>query len=138
MKTYRMHRNEALPFLQSLSWNEAKDAKIEYIPLDLTQYKDITPETGNWINILFREETEDKHGNYMLRGFSYHGADEVRLLKMRFGDTSPSDLNFWAFNDEEKLLYTFCEGDTTVTLFKDVASYEAQKHDTRKWYIENY
>ena len=93
-------------------------------------------ETAKWINLLFDEETQDRNGNYMLRGFTRIEMSEVSLLKLSFGDYSRSSLNFWAYNDEELLLYTFCEGDTTLTIFTDPEIYKVNKSAMLRWYKE--
>ena len=141
---YRMTRNQSKAFLaekanqlytHEISFDEYKAIEIEYIPLDLTIYTNIKPETEEKINLLFTEEDTDKHGNYMLRGFTYHAVSEMDMLNLHYGDYSKS-LNFWAYNDEEMLLYTYCEGDTTLKLFVKREIYEAEKAEYLRWYKE--
>lgn len=56
------------------------------------------------------------HLDYALYGFYYSG----------FG-----------FNNEEWIIYTWCEGDTTVTLFENEETYLKEREATKKWYEEN-
>lgn len=141
---YTMSRNEAKSFLREkaneyslgrLSWDEFKAIEIEYTPLDLSAFP-VKTETAEWINNLFDEETEDKHGNYMLRGFTYQSVFEKEKLGCTYGDAGCDCLNYYAFNDAEMLLFTFCEGDTTLTLFTDPQKYQEEKAKTEKWYRE--
>ena len=116
-------------------WNE----EIETIPLDLSAYPRIKDETKKHIDKLFDEETTDKNGNYMLRGF--HGDNikrwnhekEVLGLYCHYGFYYAG----CGWNDEEMLLYTFCEGDTTLTLFNNREQYEKQKAETESFFMEN-
>ena len=137
---YKMHRNDANKFLQSLvdqgKWDEFREVEIEYIPLDLSAYPQLKPETAKWINILFKEETTDRNGNYMLRGFTYTSAKEKELLNCKYGDAGCDTASYYAYNDEELILFTYCEGDTTCTLFSDKAKYLEEKAETEKWYRE--
>ena len=141
---YKMKRNEWKQFLSEqanlyykgkLSWKEYMDLEVEYIPLDLTAYK-LSPEIIKSLNILFTEEDTSRNGNLLLRGFSQRdGITEINLLNLHYGEYSRS-LNYWAFNDEAKLLFTYCEGDTTCELFSTKELYLKAKTETEKWYKE--
>ena len=141
---YTMTRKEAKTFLADqanrywtgeISWSDYKAIEIKYTPLDLTAYPSITSETEKWINILFNEESEDRKGRYMLRGFTRIEAREMEVLHLHYGDYSRC-LSFWAYNDDEFLIYTFCEGDTTLQMFPTREEYEAEKERTLTWYRE--
>lgn len=104
--------------------------------LNLSKY-DLPTEIEKWINILFSEETTDKHGHYMLRGFTQFEGTEMRLLHLHSGEYSRS-LSGWAYNNEYKLLYTYCEGDTTLQMFDNEEDYLKEKRETLRWYHEDY
>ena len=64
----------------------------------------------------WNSEKEKLNLNYAPYGFYYSG----------FG-----------FNDEEMLIYTWCEGDTTLTLFNDRETYQKEREEIEKWFDEN-
>ena len=107
---------------------------VEILPLDLAKYN-LSPEIEKWINKLFDEDDTDRNGNYMLRGFTRCEGAEMRLLGLTYGDYSNS-ISFWGYNDTEYLIYTFCEGDTTLKLFANREEYEREKQETYEWYKE--
>ena len=119
----------------SFSWKDYKELEIEFIPLDLSAFPQLKTETATWIDKLFSEETTNRNGDYMLRGFTRMEAKEMELLDLHYGDYSDC-LNFWAYNDFEYLLYTFCEGDTTLTIYPDKETYSEGKAETLRWYRE--
>lgn len=136
----KMHRNEAKEYINDLiskgKYDEAMNTEIEWIPLDLSGFPQLKADTAKWINSLFSEETEDRHGNYMLRGLTYNSAREKELLGCTYGDAGCDSNCFYAYNDDEYLLYSYCEHDTTCTLFADKAKYLAEKAENERWYRE--
>jgi hypothetical protein len=142
-----IHRNELHDYAQSLisrcydkndtySWedyNRDFDA-IEFIPLDLSAYPQLSSEIITWINKLFTEETTDRNEKYMLRGFTRWEGVEMNKLGLTYGDGGDA-LSFYAYNDQEMLVYTYCEGDTTLKIFNDKAEYEAEKAENSNWYL---
>jgi len=110
-------------------WDE-----IELIPYDLSAFPLVNEETAKWINILFQEPSEtDKNGNYMLRGFTRFLKIEMQKLGLSYGDYADG-LSFYAYNDTEMLLYSYCEGDTTLKIFNDKETYEKEKEADRQWF----
>lgn len=108
---------------------------VEIIPLDLSGYPQITKETAKYINSLFDEEDYDRNGNYMLRGFTRCEYAEMEAMNLeQSGHTN--GYSFCAYNDPEMLIYTYCEGDTTLKPFADRESYEKEKTETLAWYAE--
>lgn len=108
--------------------------------LKLSEYL-LFADTAGWIPALFQEETMDRSGNKMLRGFYNTGSrwteiSEVNAMHMHFGDYS-ENCHGWAYSDEQLLLYTYCEGDTTLTLFNDKMKYHAQKREYQLFYQNN-
>jgi hypothetical protein len=71
----------------------------------------------------------------MLRGFTHHPDAEKVKLNLIYGDYADC-YSFYAYNDAEMIIYTYCEGDTTLTLFNDPVKYEAEKADCKKWWRE--
>ena len=142
---YTMPRNEAQKFLEEqanrlhkgeISYEDYKAIEIKYTPLDLTTYN-LPTEIERWINALFTEETTDRNGNYMLCGFTHHEIAEMRVLHLHSGDYSRS-LSGWAYNDEYKLIYTYCEGDTTLKIFDNEEDYLKEKSETLRWYHDEF
>ena len=107
---------------------------VEILDFDLSNFK-LDPEIEKWINILFKEEDIDRNGNLMLRGFSRGEMIDVEKLKLHYGEYGRS-LSLWAYSDEEMLLYTYCEGDTTLTLLNNPEIYKKNKHEMLEWYKE--
>ena len=145
----KMTKNEARAYMRECAsklYNESgytmKDYErdcdsIELIPLDLSKYPSIKPETAKWIDKLFNEEDVDKNGNYMLRGFTYHPIAEKDVMNMQYGDGDIDSINFWAFNEDEMLIYTYCEGDTTLHIFSTKDAYDKEYEEQLKWYRRN-
>lgn len=142
----KMHRNDSHEYLSGLvarcydpkdpfSWADYKAVEIEFEPLDLSRFPAVTKETGKWIDALFQEETSNRNGDYMLRGLTHIVAKEMELLHLRYGDYS-DDYSLWGYNDEELFIYTYCEGDTTLTIYKTVEEYNEGKAETLRWYKE--
>lgn len=143
---YTMTRNEAKRFLQEqtnrwykgeITTDEYRAIDIDYVPLDLSTYPAITKETEKWINILFDEESTDRKGNYMLRGFAQNPRMEREKLNLVVG-AYDHGCSWWAYNDQEMLIYTYCEGDTTLQMFSTREAYEMEKAETLRWYKEEY
>ena len=110
---------------------------VEIAPLDLSKYYAIKKETKKWINTLFDEEDVDRKGNYMLRGFTRREGAEMQVLGLTYGEYANA-YSFYAYNDDEYLIYTYCEGDTTLTLFETAKAYAKAKQETHDWYKEEY
>ena len=110
--------------------------EVKILPLDLQRYN-LSPETEKWINILFNEEDEDRNGNYMLRGFARNESMEMTKLDLSYGDYA-NTYSFYAYNDDQRLIYTYCEGDTTLKMIETVEAYEKEKAETCEWYEEQY
>lgn len=117
-------------------YNADADA-VQIKPLDLSKYPLLSAETIKWLNILFDEEDVDRKGNYMLRGFTYRSAAEVKALKCSYGDYT-NGYSYFAYNDDECFIYTYCEGDTTLTLYPDKENYHKGYEETYNWYKEEF
>lgn len=118
---------------------EMMNEKVDIIPLDLSDYPLITEETGKWLNALFMHEYEDKNGNYMLLGDCRNAGGYFReCQKIKCDCVGVDGYSAYGYNDKELLLYTYCEHDTTCTLFKDKEKYDAAKKEMIRWYEEEY
>lgn len=142
----KIERNKTHEYLQACidrcydpndnySWTDYNKEEVEWIPLDLSAYPKIKEETKKRINYLFNEETQDRNGRYMLRGFTRNEYQEMNLLSLVYGNYANA-LSYYAYNDEEMLVYTYCEGDTTLKMYNDLAEYEAEKESCREFYEE--
>lgn len=118
-------------------YNADLDA-VTILPLDLSAYPQLSEEKQKWINILFDEEDKDRNGNYMLRGFTRNEWQEMEKLGVSYGDYCRDGLSFWAYNNEDRMIYTYCEGDTTLKVFADDESYQKEYNETLNWYKEEY
>lgn len=122
------------------TWEEYRALDFDIIPLDFSSFPEIKEETREYIDAVFDEETTDKNGNYMLRGFIGDS------LKRWYRDKEKLNINYapcgfyysgFGFNDSEMLIYTWCEGDTTLTIFSDRTKYDAERKATEIWFNEN-
>lgn len=113
---------------------------IEIIPLDLSAYPQIKEDTAKYINSVFDKEDTDKNGNYMLCGFIGDSLEKWNAEKKKLNlNYAPYGFYYsgFGFNDEEMLIYTWCEGDTTLTLFNDREIYQKEREATEKRFNEN-
>ncbi len=117
-----------------------EDEKIEIVPLDFFAYPQIKEDTAKYINAVFDKEDTDKNGNYMLRGFIGDSLEKWYRDKEKLHcNYAPYGFYYsgFGFNDEEMLIYTWCEGDTTLILFNDRETYQKEREATEKWFDEN-
>lgn len=151
MGKLRMTRNEYHKYLQkcvsrvydsndSYTFEDYNKEDIEIIPLDLSAFPQIKEDTAKYINAVFDKEDIDKNGNYMLRGFIGDSLKRWHQDKeMLHFNYAPYGFYYsgFGFNDDEMLIYTWCEGDTTLTLFNDKVTYQKEREATEKWFDEN-
>ena len=151
MEKLRMTRNEYHEYLQkcvsraynpndSYTFADYANEDVDIIPLDLSVYPQIKEGTAKYINATFNKEDTDKNGNYMLRGFIGDSLEKWYRDKEKLHcNYAPYGFHYsgFGFNDEEMLIYTWCEGDTTLTLFNDRETYQKEREATEKWFDEN-
>ena len=141
----KINRNEWNKYMQkcisraydpndSYSWEDYDAEEVEFIPLDLSFFPQLTTETGERLNKLFTEETESRKGEYMLKAHSYSPIIEMDCLHCHYMDGD--SIHCWGINDAEFLIYEYCEHDAYCTIFKDRESYEAGKADMIRWWKE--
>ena len=121
---------------------EYSEIEFEIIPLDFSKFPQLKADTREYINKNFDKETTDENGNYMLKRFIgdslalwYKNKENLHCNYAPYGFYHSH--GGFGFNDEEMLIYTWGEGDTTVTLFSDEATYLKERKATEKWYEEN-
>lgn len=123
-----------------MSWEEYRNLQFDIIPIDFSRFLSVKRETADYINKVFTDECTDRNGNYMLRGFIGDN------LNAWYRDKEKLNLNYapygfyysgFGFNDAEMLIYTWCEGDTTLTIFDDRERYMQEREETERWYEEN-
>lgn len=131
-----MTKNEYQKYVKELvnkSGSLKKLDEIEVEPWDLSRFSQLKEYTVKMINILFDEDDISNDGQFMVRGRSYHEYTEMQCLGCKYGDYN-NGYSFYAYNNEEFLIYTYCEGDTTLTIYPDKESYEIGLGNTRIWY----
>lgn len=131
-------------------WNYCRDevAKGNYdalkediviLPFDLSEYPQITERTAKWIQALFSYDDVDRNGYRMLTGDCRHASGPYgECQKLNCECHMVDGYRTYGFNDEEMMVYTYCEHDTTLKMFNDKAAYEKEKADTIKFYKEAY
>lgn len=133
----RMTRNDYWNWIREDVSRTRLGHEIEIIPLDLERFSTITLGNKNRIDKWFHEETTSKRGNYMLRGRATQPYAEASALGLEIG-AGGNGYSWWAYSDVQRLIYTYCEGDTTLNLFEDVESYLESKVETHKFYTEQF
>ena len=121
----------------TMSWKEYKEMEIQLEPIDFTPFPHVSKTNREYIERMFTEEDTDSEANYMVRGFTRHEYTEKDALGMSFGDGG-NGYSWWAYNDRELMLYTFCEGDTTLTICKTAEDYAKAKESARQFYAEKF
>lgn len=132
----KITRNEYFKLLRETGKIPPRGA-YEILPLDLSGYS-LSKDTGNLANKFFTEETTDKNNNYMLKGHAERGFIFLFAKNGLFRLHQVDGYSAYAFSDEQMAIFTYCEGDIFLTLFKDKASYEKEKRSTEKYYAEEY
>ncbi len=104
---------------------------------DLSSFS-LSETTKKVVNLNFFEEKKDKDGNYMLRGlwrsdlcYQFASICGFELVKI-------DGYSSYAYSDEQKAIFGYCERDIMLTLYTDIAKYEKGKNDIIKFYKEYY
>lgn len=114
-----------------------KDDEYDILPLDLSAYS-LNETTQRIANANFMEETTNRNGEYMLSGhwlsdLCYAFADKCDFVLHQIDGYSA-----YAYSDEQMAVFTYCEGDITLTPYSDREKYEAEKESTIRFYKEVY
>lgn len=105
--------------------------------VDFSKFPFLKADTVQHICNLFYEYDETVSDYLLLRSHTYHERVEVNILNCKYGDYS-RDLNLWAYNEDELFIYTYCEGDTTLSIYKDKESYQKAYDKAYKFYKEEW
>jgi len=121
-------------------WDRAEEYEEKGVPktyISLEDYEALSADTIKWIKALFSEELVSNEGYMMYRGFTRREGAEVMALNLHYGDYT-SRTNFFAYNDDELLIYRFCEGDTLLVIYPTKEDYERGKKETTAEYRRMY
>lgn len=114
-----------------------KDDEVGILPLDLSAYL-LSETTNRIVDANFMEETTNNNGDYMLRGNWLSDLSYQFAKKCKFDLVHVDGYSSYAYSDEQMAVFTYCEGDITLTPYTDKAKYEKEKAETIKFYEEEY
>ena len=129
-------RNEYFELIGKLGVKKV-ESEYEIADLDLSAYS-LNEDTKRIANVNFMEETEDRNGNYMLSGHWMSDLCYQFAEKCKFDLTHVDGYSAYAYSDEQMAVFTYCEGDITLTPYTNRESYEREKERTIKFYNEEY
>ena len=113
------------------------EKEYEIADLDLSAYK-LSETTARITNTNFMEETENRNGEYMLSGHWMSDLSYAFAKKCKFDLVQVDGYSSYAYSDEQMAVFTYCEGDITLTPYTNRESYEREKERTIKFYKEEY
>ena len=113
------------------------EKEYEIADLDLSAYK-LSETTARIANTNFMEETENRNGEYMLSGHWMSDLSYAFAKKCKFDLVQVDGYSSYAYSDEQMAVFTYCEGDITLTPYTNRESYEREKERTIKFYKEEY
>lgn len=114
-----------------------KDDEYEIIPLDLSAYS-LNETTVRIANANFMEEDVNRNGDYMLRGHWLNDLCYAFATKCDFVLHEINGYSSYAYSDEQMAVFTYCEGDITLTPYSDKEKYIEEKKRTIDFYKEAY
>lgn len=129
-------RNEYFDLVGKLGVKKT-ESEYEIATLDLSKYN-LNETTQRIADNNFMEETTDRNGNYMLRGHWLSDLCYQFAEKCKFDLVQIDRYSSYAYSDEQMVVFTYCEGDITLTPFENKTDYEKEKADTIKFYEEEY
>lgn len=104
---------------------------------DLSSFS-LNETTKKIANLNFFEERKDKNGNYMLRGLWSSDICEQFASVCGFELVRIDGYSSYAYSDEQKAIFGYCERDIMLTLYTDTVKYKKGKNDIIKFYKEYY
>lgn len=136
MKSQKISRNDYYKMIRETG-RIPKDDEYDIIPLDLSVYY-LNEDTVRIANANFSEETTNRNGDYMLSGHWSSNLCYQFASKCKFDLVQINGYAAYAYSDEQMAVFTYCEGDITLTPFMDKAEYEKEKAEMIKFYKEVY
>lgn len=127
-------RNEYFKKIQNCSKKEMRGYDI--VPLDLSSFR-LSETTQKIANANFMEETTNRNGDYMLRGHWLSDLCYAFASKCNFHLVQPNAYMAYAYSDEQMAIFTFCEGDITLTPYTSNEKYQVDKAETIRFYKES-
>lgn len=113
------------------------DDKLDITDLNLSKYQ-LSKTTYKIVNLNFMEETINRNGDYMLRGHWLQDLCCQFASKCNFTLVQVDGYSAYAYSDEQKAIFTYCEGDITLTPYINKEDYEKEKEYTIKFYKKEY
>lgn len=132
----KIKRNEYFK-LVSETGKIPKDDEYDILPLDLDVYP-LNDTTKSIADKNFMEESVNRNGEYMLRGHWLSDLSYQFAAKCGFTLKTVNSYNSYAYSDEQLAVFTYCEGDITLTPFTNREKYEKEKAETIRFYEEVY
>lgn len=114
-----------------------KDDEYDILPLDLSKYH-LNETTERIVNANFMEETENRHGDYMLSGHWFSDLSYQFAEKCKFDLVQINGYSSYAYSDEQLAVFTYCEGDIYLTPYETKEEYEKEKQETINFYERRY
>ena len=114
-----------------------KDDEYEILPLDLSAYS-LNETTQRIADANFMEEDVNRNGDYMLRGHWLSDLCYAFANKCDFVLHQINGYSSYAYSDEQMAVFTYCEGDITLTPYSNREKYEEEKKRTIDFYKEVY
>lgn len=125
-------RNEDFKMLSENS-QALKDGRYDILPLDLDAYP-LFPETKRIADKNFMEESQDSDGAYMLCGHWLSDVSYQFAAACSFTLKVVDSYRSYAYSDKQLAVFTYCEGDVTLTLFTEREAYEKKKSKTIRFH----
>jgi hypothetical protein len=119
-------------------YNEDAD-RVDIIPFDLSEYPCLSSKTTEYISKHFNTEDTDRSGHRMFRGFigdsiaAWEHEKEALKVNSHFGFYYSG----YGKNEDEYIIYTWCEGDTTVTVFNNSVDFFKEVASCEEFYMNN-
>ena len=132
----KIKRNDYFQMIRETGRTPRED-EYELIPLDLSAYA-LNEDTRRIADANFMEETENRVGDYMLKGHWLSDLCYVFARKCNLTLHHVNAYNAFAYSDEQMCVFTYCEGDITLTPYQDREKYEREKANTIRFYKETY
>lgn len=136
MAVQKISRNDYFKMI-SETGRVPKDDEYEILDLNLSAYH-LNEDTVRIANKNFMVETTNRNGNYMLSGHWLNDLCYAFSSKCKFDLVQVDGYSSYAYSDEQMAVFTYCEGNITLTPFTDKAEYEKEKAETIRFYKEAY